>query len=169
MRQHRWRDLWLTLIADAILLDLTACEVAKMRTIFFLLVTCLFPVMVQAQSTKSLKSLTEVRKIYVGSMGQTDEAARFRILLQGELTKEGFAVVENQADADATLSGVLTVRVYSDESLARATLSLDSNGANLWTADFEPHAHFGRTSDTVKLRAEDVAKKLRKDCKLSKK
>jgi len=110
-------------------------------------------------------NLKSVQKIYVGPMGQSDEAERFRILLGNELSKVGFTVVDSDSKADAILSGILTVRVYAEESRARATVSLsNSDGVRLWSKDFEPRVHFGGR-DTVKLRAEDVAKDLRKDWK----
>jgi hypothetical protein len=120
---------------------------------------------VPTQSQAPTPSLKTVQKIYVGPMGQSDEAERFRILLGDELTKVGFTVVDNQSKADATLSGILTVRVYADESRARATVSLtSSDGVRLWGKDFEPRIHFGGR-DTVKLRSEEVAKDLRKESK----
>jgi hypothetical protein len=98
-------------------------------------------------------------------MGQSDEAERFRILLGDELTKVGFTVVDNESKADAVLSGVLTVRVYAEQSRARATVSLtSSDDVRLRGKDFEPRVHFGG-GDTVKLRAEDVAKDLWKEPK----
>jgi hypothetical protein len=111
-----------------------------------------------AQQTPSLAS---VRKIHVGSMGQSDEANRFRLLLEEELQKAGFDTVGDARAADAELSGVMTVLVYDDTSLARATVALKTaDGQTLWEHDFEPHAHLGG-NDTVKLRAQDVAKALR--------
>jgi hypothetical protein len=138
-----------------------------MKLALFLLV--LIPVAVPVRSQTSTPSLKSLRKIYVGPMGQSDEAERFRILLGNELTKVGFEVVDNESKADATLSGVLTVRVYSKESIAQATMNLTtSGGVHLWGKDFEPRVIEPRLhpqDDTVKLRAEEVAKDLRKDWK----
>jgi len=53
--------------------------------------------------------------------------------------------------------------VYADASLAHATAVLKApDGKHLWDRDFQPHGHFGRI-DTVRLRAQDVAKAMRKD------
>jgi hypothetical protein len=110
------------------------------------------------------KSLASVKNIYVGTMGQSDEADRFRLLLTDELGKVGFATVEDSNNADAVLTGALSVRVYADESLARATVIMKTpGGLRLWGKDFEPHQRWGRRTDTVKMRAQDVAKTLRKD------
>lgn len=109
-------------------------------------------------------ALAGVEKIYVGSMGQADEAERFRLLLEQELNRVGFRVVGRAEDADAILSGVLTVRVYADTSRARATVVLKSpDGEVLWSGDFEPRFSFRAPSDTVKFRAQNIAKKLQKD------
>jgi hypothetical protein len=115
-------------------------------------------------------SLATVQKIYVGPMGQSDEAARFRLLLAEELQKQHFDVVSDAGMADAELTGVLTVRVYADTSLARATVSLKTaDGRDIWGRDFEPRHTFGGRNDTVKLRAQDVAKSLRNDVKKAEK
>ena len=110
-----------------------------------------------------------VQKIYVGEMGTSDEAARFRLLLEEELTKKDFIVTTKPDGADAILTGVLAVRVYADESLARATVRLKSQSdAVLWSGDFQPKsAFFKRVSDTVKFRAQNIAEKLRDDWKKS--
>jgi hypothetical protein len=109
-------------------------------------------------------NLGSVKKIYVGSMGQSDEAERFKLLLVDELGKVGFSTVDDVKSADAVLTGALSVRVYADTSRARVTVVLKTNdGARLWGEDFEPHFKFGGAKDSVKRRAQDVAKTLRKD------
>jgi hypothetical protein len=106
--------------------------------------------------------LASIKAVYVGSMGQSDESERFRILLEGELTKAGFTSVDAAEKADGVLTGALAVRVYADESIARVTVVLKTpDGRHLWDKDFQPYAHFGGI-DSVKLRAQDVAKTLRK-------
>ncbi len=97
-------------------------------------------------------------------MGKSDEAERFRLLLINELDKVGFVTTDDSKAADSVLTGVLSVRVYADESLARVTVVLKAaDGQRIWGQDFEPHFKFGGTKDTVKLRSQDVAKALRKD------
>lgn len=109
-------------------------------------------------------SLASVKKVYVGSMGQSDEAERFRLLLADELGKAHFATTEDAKTADAVLTGALSIRIYADESLARVTVVMKTpGGLRLWGKDFEPHQRWGRRTDTVKMRAQDVAKNLRKD------
>lgn len=110
-------------------------------------------------------SLAAIKKIYVGSMGQSDEAGRFQLLLVDELGKAGFTTTDDAKTADAVLTGVLAVRVYSEESLARVTVVLKNpDGLRLWGKDFQPHTQFSLLGgDTVRFRARDVAKALRKD------
>lgn len=125
-----------------------------------ILLCALLAISCLAQGTGSLGA---VNKIYVGSMGQSDEAGRFQLLLVDELGKVGFATTDDAKSADAVLTGALSVRVYAEESRARVTAVLKTpEGLRLWGKDFEPHFNFG-ASDTVKLRAQDVAKALRKD------
>ena len=109
--------------------------------------------------------LWKVSKVYVGEMGQSDEAARFRMLLEEELSKAKFGVVGKMEDADASLTGVLSLRIFADESVARATVVLKgSTGARLWGGDFEPRsALFKKIEDVVRFRAQNIAGDLRKD------
>ena len=71
-------------------------------------------------------------------MGQSDESERFRILLEGELTKAGFTSVDAAEKAGGVLTGALAIRVYADESIARATVVLKTpDGRHLWGKDFD--------------------------------
>ena len=120
-------------------------------------------------SFQAVERLRNVQTIYIGSMGQSDEAERFKLLLEDALTKQKFTIVEKEQDADAVLSGVLSIRVYDKESIARVTVRLkNQTGALLWSGDFQPKMSFFGSSDTVKLRAENVAKGLRKSIKKAK-
>lgn len=48
----------------------------------------------EKEGVTSLNGVLWTQKIYVGEMGQSDEAARFRILLGDGLTKVGFTPCE---------------------------------------------------------------------------
>jgi hypothetical protein len=112
----------------------------------------------------SSPDLWKIQKIYVGDMGQSDEAARFRLLLEDQLAKNKFTVVSQPGDAEATLTGILAVRVYANTATARATVRLKSpSGEPLWAGDFEPLRHYSGTKDPVQLHAEYVASYLRAD------
>ncbi len=106
-----------------------------------------------------------IQKIHIGEMGKSDEAERFQLLLEEQLEKNGFTVVSDADKSDATLTGVLSLRVYDDTSIARATVYLKTpDGKKIWGGDFQPkRTFFKRVDDTVKFRAENIAEKLRKD------
>ncbi len=108
-----------------------------------------------------------VRQIYVSDMGRTDEARRFRLLLQEQLIEKGFVVVDKAEDADAILTGALSVRI-DDGSQARVYVRLETkNGERLWAKDFGNglFKSLFTLKEPVKLRAEEVAKALRDESK----
>ena len=123
------------------------------------------------ERARRLPDLRDVRKIYVGDMGTADEADRFRFLLEEQLRRRGFSVVGTAAEADAVLSGALSVRVLDKKSEARAFVKLeDAAGRRLWARDFGHKIlvnPFSRQEPT-KRRAEEVAKELRRDWERSK-
>jgi hypothetical protein len=111
-------------------------------------------------------ALHDVHKIFVGDMGRADEAERFRFLVGEELSKQGFAVVERAEDADAVLSGALSVRVGDDNTEARAFVKLETPaGARLWAKDFGNRLIFNplKRKEPTKRRASEIAGELRKD------
>src|SRR6266567_4764255 len=96
-----------------------------------------------ALSAQQAPSLGALKRIQIGSMGQSDEAERFRLLLDDELGKKGFVITDDPTTADAVLTGVLSVRVYADGSVARATMLLKSpDGLRIWGKDFQPRVKF---------------------------
>ena len=125
---------------------------------------------VRAERDTDRDSLGLVQKIYVGDMGSADEADRFRLLLEEQLTKRGFTIVSNAERADAILTGALSVRVFDDKSEARAFVRLTTPaGERIWARDFGSRLitnPFHR-AEPVKRRAEDVANRLREDWKKS--
>jgi hypothetical protein len=117
-------------------------------------------------------TLRDVHKIYVGDMGRADEAERFRFLVGVELAKKGFTVVERAEEADAILTGALSVRVGDENTQARAFVKLESRGGvRLWAKDFGHRAvllnPFDRKEPT-KRRASEIAAELRKEWDRSK-
>jgi hypothetical protein len=111
-------------------------------------------------------SLGQVKKIYVGDMGDDVEAERFRLLVEAALEAEGFTVVGAAEAADAVLTGALSVRDYDDKSEARAFVRLlTPSGARLWGRDFGHRRAvnpFSRKEPT-KRRAEEIAEALHRD------
>ena len=149
-------------------------EQTKIRMILILTLLVVSPLLAQRISATNVQGAPKdklylVQKIFVGDMGTSDEAARFRLLLEEQLSKRGFTIVDKSESADGILTGVLSLRVYADTSLARATVQLKSpTGERLWGGDFEPKStFFKKVSDTAKFRAENIAEKLRSDWKKS--
>ena len=121
---------------------------------------------------RKMETLPPVQKIYIGDMGNDDEADRFRLLLEEQLLKRNFGVVLRPEDADAVLTGALSVRVYDRKSEARVSVRLASrDGQVLWARDFG-HKRFRLNplslQEPTKRRAEEVAKELRRDWEQSK-
>jgi len=118
------------------------------------------------QSQGRRESLGQVRKIYVGDMGDDEEAERFRLLIEQALEDEGFTVVGVPEDADAILTGALSVRDYDDKSEARAFVRLFTpSGARLWGRDFGHRRLVNPFSrkEPAKRRAEEIAEALHRD------
>lgn len=110
--------------------------------------------------------LHQVQKIYIGDMGSIDSAERFRLVLEGELIKKGFRVVDQEDSADALLVGVLSQPQFDgDERDARITVQLRlPDGERLWSGNFGPKfSSVFRLKDPLLLRAEEVSHRLRTD------
>ena len=121
---------------------------------------------VSADSTEQTEPrLHDVHNIYVGNMGVNDEADRFRLLLEEQVAKKGFVIVDSPDKADAILTGALSVRVHRNNSTARAYVTLHtSKGQKLWGRDFGSKlSNWFSLDEPVKLRAQDVANGLRQD------
>jgi len=114
-----------------------------------------------------METLPSVQKIYIGDMGNDDEADRFRLLLEEQLLKRNFNVVLRAEDADAVLTGALSVRVYDRKSEARVSVRLASrDGQVFWAKDFGHKRILVNPlsfQEPTKRRAEEVAEALRRD------
>jgi hypothetical protein len=109
--------------------------------------------------------LDQVYTIYVGNMGDADEADRFRLLVEEQVARKGFAVVNSPEKADAILTGALSVRVHRNSSTARVYVTLHTpKGQRLWGRDFGSKiTNLFSLTEPVKLRAQDVANGLKQD------
>jgi len=130
-----------------------------MRKIIVLLVLLFSSICIFAVVERS--PLMSIKKIFIGPMGEGDEVGRFCMLLEAELTRSGFTVVQSADSADATLSGFLVIR-QDPGTLASATISLkDPTGKQIFLEDFGPSTRHSSDSDTVKNRALDIAERFR--------
>ena len=114
-----------------------------------------------------------VRKIYVEAMGASDEAARFRLLLEDQLSGQGFTVVDSPEKADAVLGGALSVDnsgIFGGDSDVGVTARLTSAaGERLWGYNIggqitilNPVTSL-KFKEPIEYRAKELAKKLRGD------
>lgn len=119
----------------------------------------------QAAPASGATRLHQVQRIYIGDMGEIDSAERFRLLLEEQLVKRGFGVVLREEEADAILGGVLSMPVLEGENDARITAQLRTLGGQLlWSGNFGPKlTSYFRLKDPLKLRAEELANKLKKE------
>jgi hypothetical protein len=114
-----------------------------------------------------------VHKIYVDEMGTSPEAARFRLLLEDQLSARGFVVVDSLQKADAVLSGATSVAksgIHGGPSDISITARLtSSDGARLWSTNIGgPVSVINpiralKFKEPIEHRARELAKKLRGD------
>jgi hypothetical protein len=109
-------------------------------------------------------ALHRVSRINVAAMSSGEQAERFSSLLQDELSKVGFEVVERTANSDAILSGSFTYEAGGDHVFARATVTLKSRDGKqtLWSGDYVSQHKGEGHEDVVKTVAENCAEQLRK-------
>ena len=134
------------------------------RTLSVLLLTITAPFQIWADAPNP--ALHKVEKIFVGDMGQGNEAERFRLLLSQELSRANFKTVDKAEEADAVLTGVLVVRTYELKSDATATVVLKTTkGEKVWESGFDrpKKRKAKRAKDPVMFQAQDIALRLRDD------
>ena len=112
-----------------------------------------------------------VQKIYVEDMGTSPEAARFRLLLEDQLSDNGFTVVAKREEADAILSGATSVSrsgFYGGPPDISVTARLvSSDGARLWSTNMGGQIYILnpvkslKFTEPVEYRAQALANKLR--------
>lgn len=131
--------------SDAVMIALINCEKPA-------------PVEKLAPKERGIIDLSKVKKIYVDEMGKSDDAERFRFMLEEMISSGGFVdTVSRPEDADAILKGVLSTQLDDGTTKARVTVRLKNReGVELWSEDYGTRLVFGRRKDSVKLRAEDV-------------
>lgn len=137
--------------------------------LFLVLVT--FALNVSAKSSQTpVTALHAVQKIYVEDMGMSPEAARFRLLLEDQLSGNGFTVVAKRNEADAVLNGVVSLvrpGVFGGPADINVTARLiSSNGDRLWSVNtggqiviLNPVSSL-KFKEPLQYRAKELAKKL---------
>jgi hypothetical protein len=115
-----------------------------------LLATFVLAGFVNAQSSEANAKLREVRKIYLGELGRTDDADIIREKIKLRLVKSGkFMVVNRQTEADAILTGTVVISQQIDGSLG--DIDTKNKGVavfylrdaeteeDIWTYEFKPN------------------------------
>src|SRR5437762_7168188 len=112
----------------------------KLTIALFLTLAAIAPsVSAKTNSQGRPMALHLVQKIYVEDMGTSPEAALFRLLLQDQLSDNGFVVVTRREEADAILSGATSVSrsgFYGGPADISVTARLvSSDGDRLWSTN----------------------------------
>jgi len=111
-----------------------------------------------------------VQKIYVEDMGTSPEAVRFRLLLEDQLSENGFMVVAKREEADAVLGGAVSLArpgVFGGPADINVTARLNSSdGRRLWSINtggqiviLNPVSSL-KFKEPLEYRAKELAKKL---------
>jgi hypothetical protein len=106
-------------------------------------------------------------------MGTSTQAGRFRLLLEDQLSGQGFTVVDSPENADAVLSGALSVDdsgIFGGDSDVGVTARITSaGGERLWGYNIggqitilNPVKSL-KFKEPIEYRAKELAKKLRGD------
>src|SRR2546429_2370013 len=146
-------------------------------TIALSLVLAAFALNVSAKSPQDrVTALHLVQKIYVEDMGTSPETARFRLLLEDQLSANGFTVVAKREEADGVLGGVVSLvdpGVFGGPTDIIVTARLTSlDGSRIWSTnnpgdngqDFFLHPVSSlKFKEPIEYRAKELAKKLNHD------
>ncbi len=143
----------------------------KTKQIALLFFALLFPLVINAQTTKTTRGkFIQVKQIYIeDDNSDTSKEKSITPFLQTEIAKQGFIVVDNKANADAILSGEVSVQITldgdsrnpPDKAIYRYKLFL-SNGELLWKTTVRFVSKSGWTENN-KLGAQKIAEKLLTD------
>jgi hypothetical protein len=115
------------------------------------------------------QDLSSLKAIQVGTMGHTDDAERFRMIAEEQLSKKGFSIVDVPERAEAILTGVITIQNSADGSSTEFTTVVlkGKDGVRLWSNDYclwRPYSSIVKV-DGVRFRAEVLANDIQRACK----
>lgn len=143
----------------------------KTKQISLLFFALLFPPVVNAQTAKTKRDkFTQVKQICIeADTSDTPKEKSITPFLQTEIVKQGFVVVDNRDNADAILSGEVSVQVMldgdssnpPDKAIYRYKL-FSSNGELLWKTTVKFISKSGWTENN-KFGAQKIAEKLLTD------
>src|SRR5437667_12830373 len=112
----------------------------KLTIALFLALAVIAPsVSAKTHSQGRPMALHLVQKIYVEDMGTSPETARFRLLLEDQLSANGFTVVAKREEADGVLGGVVSLvdpGVFGGPTDIIVTARLTSlDGSRIWSTN----------------------------------
>lgn len=146
----------------------------KLSRIALLTVICVLPAFSRAAPSQTTKlALHDIQTIYVDDMGSSDEAVRFRLLLEDAIAKQSFKVADSADHADAVLSGIVSIvdsGYYGVPNDIGVTVKLTTaDGHRVWTGNsggqivrYNPIPSI-KPEEPILHRARELAKKLRTD------
>jgi len=107
-------------------------------------------------------NMTTVQKVYVGKLGNNDDAERFRDQLAVALRDIGFTPWDEEEGADGIIKGTFSFQNYSDKSGAAANLRIMSpDNKEIWGLSVsDPKSE--RKGDSSLWVAGEVAKRMKK-------
>src|SRR6186713_1229126 len=116
------------------------------------------------------QALHLIQKIYVKDMGTFPAAVRFRMLLEDQLSENGFMVVAKREEADAVLGGVVWLAPsgeFGGSAVISVTARLDApDGSRLWRINtagqrvlLNPISFF-KLNQPLEYQAKELVKKL---------
>ncbi len=142
------------------------CCARKTRIVFvgLVLLSALILLAATSSASTSATAKSKIGRIYVGTMGDNDDAEQFRVMLQYELGRVGFKVVDFAPQADSVLTGLITDRVVGGKATSRVTVFLNGrNGKRIWTGESSGTPGEARSvEDIFRLRAQDIARSLKR-------
>ncbi len=117
---------------------------------FLLLSIFVFSAFANAQKTEVNQQLRDVKKIYVGELGRTDDSDIVREKIKLRLIKSGqYTVVNRREDADAILTGTVVISQQIDGNIGDIDTKnkgvaifylRDAKTENdIWTYEFKPN------------------------------
>ena len=98
--------------------------------------------------SSNIQRLSDVRKIAVASLGNTEGAGLVREKLINRLTGSGkIVVVEDSSDADAVLNGAVATDIYGRANGAAIRI-VTKDGRSLWGSEARSRAHIGGSTSS---------------------
>jgi len=144
------------------------------RTLFVILLSTLWAIPLNTRATIFQAGVTDkpcyIQKIYVAEFGSDPRFINFRLDLQKWLSKKKFTIVDKPDEAEAVLTGTLSItngEKRSNLTLKNAALTT-ARGERVWHADYDlttKNSFAGLGRGHIENAAIRIAKDIRAACK----